>query len=200
MARRSPLLAALLACGPALPPPLAPGAEVRDPVQVRVATWNVHDLFDAEDRVVPPGDEDLVPTPEEVDDLVVGAVGGSALFASTFTRMPGKDARTSRRSGGDTPRPRQGKVRPASGVKPNPASRARTSASVRASIVPGDPVRRVVSSSWKTITSPSAVRCTSVSNASAPRRAACSKAGRVFSGRRRAPPRCATSQGRRRAR
>jgi endonuclease/exonuclease/phosphatase family metal-dependent hydrolase len=60
-------LAALLACGPALPPPPAPGGAVRGPVQVRVATWNVHDLFDAEDRVVPPGDEDLVPSPAEVE-------------------------------------------------------------------------------------------------------------------------------------
>lgn len=67
MAPRALAAAALLACGPALPPPGVPGGGVRAPVQVRVATWNVHDLFDAEDRLVPPGDEDLVPTPEEVD-------------------------------------------------------------------------------------------------------------------------------------
>ena len=67
MRRPTLALAALLACGPALPPPPAPGGAVRGPVQVRVATWNVHDLFDAEDRLVPPGDEDLVPAPAEVE-------------------------------------------------------------------------------------------------------------------------------------
>ncbi|HET8541979.1 MAG TPA: endonuclease/exonuclease/phosphatase family protein [Anaeromyxobacter sp.] len=65
--RSPPLaLAALVACGPALPPPPPPGSAVRPPVLVRVATWNVHDLFDAEDRLVPPGDADLVPSPAEV--------------------------------------------------------------------------------------------------------------------------------------
>jgi endonuclease/exonuclease/phosphatase family metal-dependent hydrolase len=34
---------------------------------VRVATWNVHDLFDAEDRLVPPGALDPVPAPGEVE-------------------------------------------------------------------------------------------------------------------------------------
>ncbi len=66
--RRVPLAAAaVLACAPALPPPPAPGATVRAPVEVRVATWNVRDLFDAEDRIVPPGDEDLVPSPADVE-------------------------------------------------------------------------------------------------------------------------------------
>jgi endonuclease/exonuclease/phosphatase family metal-dependent hydrolase len=58
-----PALAACLACLPPEPPPLAE----RAPALVRVATWNVHDLFDAEDRLVPPGDADLVPGPEEVE-------------------------------------------------------------------------------------------------------------------------------------
>jgi endonuclease/exonuclease/phosphatase family metal-dependent hydrolase len=34
---------------------------------LRVVTWNVHDLFDAEDRREPPGELDLVPTPDEVE-------------------------------------------------------------------------------------------------------------------------------------
>jgi endonuclease/exonuclease/phosphatase family metal-dependent hydrolase len=34
---------------------------------VRVATWNVHDLFDEVDRRVPPGELDLVPSPAEVE-------------------------------------------------------------------------------------------------------------------------------------
>jgi endonuclease/exonuclease/phosphatase family metal-dependent hydrolase len=66
---RAPALAVLLlaACGPALGPPLHPE---RAPTIVRVATWNVRDLFDAEDRLVPPGDEDLVPSAEEVEGKV----------------------------------------------------------------------------------------------------------------------------------
>lgn len=61
---------ALCACGPALaPPPAGPGAG-RAAVQVRVATWNVHDLFDAEDRIVPPGAEDLVPPEPDVEAKV----------------------------------------------------------------------------------------------------------------------------------
>jgi endonuclease/exonuclease/phosphatase family metal-dependent hydrolase len=67
MKRRISAIAALLACGPTLPPPPPPGGHVRGPVQVRVATWNVHDLFDAEDRSVPPGDEDLVAAPADVE-------------------------------------------------------------------------------------------------------------------------------------
>jgi endonuclease/exonuclease/phosphatase family metal-dependent hydrolase len=65
-----PLIAALLsllACGPALETPPATGPRVRTATLVRVATWNVHDLFDAEDRVVPPGDADLVPSGAEVE-------------------------------------------------------------------------------------------------------------------------------------
>lgn len=56
--------AALLACDPPLGPPARRG---RPPAVVRVATWNVHDLFDEVDRLVPPGDEDPVPTPPEVE-------------------------------------------------------------------------------------------------------------------------------------
>lgn len=55
------------ACGPALEPAAAPPPPVRAAVVVRIATWNVHDLFDAEDRLVPPGDADLVPTPAELE-------------------------------------------------------------------------------------------------------------------------------------
>lgn len=60
-----PLLA-LLACAQ---PPSSPSrpAEARAPDEVRVATWNVHDLFDSADRIVPPGELDDVPTAEDVD-------------------------------------------------------------------------------------------------------------------------------------
>jgi endonuclease/exonuclease/phosphatase family metal-dependent hydrolase len=66
---RSPAFAALLlaACGADLGAPGPPAGAGRPTVVVRVATWNVHDLFDAEDRLVPPGDGDLVPTAEEVE-------------------------------------------------------------------------------------------------------------------------------------
>jgi endonuclease/exonuclease/phosphatase (EEP) superfamily protein YafD len=44
---------------------------------VRVATWNVHDLFDPVDRVSAPGDLDELPSPAEVDaklERVAGVV------------------------------------------------------------------------------------------------------------------------------
>ncbi len=41
---------------------------------LRIVTWNVHDLFDAVDRTSPPGDEDVVPSPGEVD-AKIGRVG-----------------------------------------------------------------------------------------------------------------------------
>jgi len=59
-----PLLAAALAsCGP---PAVRP--EVRGAAVVRLATWNVHDLFDERDRLEPPGALDEVPTVGEVED------------------------------------------------------------------------------------------------------------------------------------
>lgn len=58
---------ALLACDPAFEAPDGGGAGVRPATVVRVATWNVHDLFDEIDRVVPPGDLDTVPTAAEVE-------------------------------------------------------------------------------------------------------------------------------------
>lgn len=63
LSRSLPPLLALLACSPAPAPPPRGGAAAA----IRVVTWNVHDLFDAEDRIVPPGAEDLVPAAEEVD-------------------------------------------------------------------------------------------------------------------------------------
>jgi endonuclease/exonuclease/phosphatase family metal-dependent hydrolase len=59
--------AALVSCGPLLDVP-APGA-ARDPDGsiVRIVTWNVHDLFDADDRLLPPGAEDEVPSPADVE-------------------------------------------------------------------------------------------------------------------------------------
>lgn len=58
------LAAALLACEP-LPHSTAPDAS--PPALVRIATWNVHDLFDAEDRLLPPGERDTVTSPAEVE-------------------------------------------------------------------------------------------------------------------------------------
>lgn len=62
--RISVLLLCLCACAPDL-------GEERPPVRVadvvRLATWNVHDLFDEVDRRVPPGDLDLVPSAAEVE-------------------------------------------------------------------------------------------------------------------------------------
>ncbi|WP_242353567.1 MULTISPECIES: endonuclease/exonuclease/phosphatase family protein [Anaeromyxobacter] len=58
------LAAALLTgCQPLLDVP-ARAPEVR---AVRIVTWNVHDLFDAEDRLLPPGAEDEVPSTAEVE-------------------------------------------------------------------------------------------------------------------------------------
>src|SRR5690606_32942223 len=65
--RRVPLLLALVSCGPVLDPPSTEGSGGRPAVLVRVATCNVHDLFDETDRLVPPGDADAVPSPAEVD-------------------------------------------------------------------------------------------------------------------------------------
>ncbi|HSD20562.1 MAG TPA: endonuclease/exonuclease/phosphatase family protein [Anaeromyxobacter sp.] len=59
--------APLVSCEPLLDVP-APGA-AHDPAGsiVRIVTWNVHDLFDADDRLLPPGAEDDVPSAAEVD-------------------------------------------------------------------------------------------------------------------------------------
>ena len=46
-----------------------PASAARPPAaRVRVATWNVHDLFDAEDRLAPPGDLDEVRSAGEVEE------------------------------------------------------------------------------------------------------------------------------------
>lgn len=58
--------AVVAGCGPLLE---APG-DRRPRLEgdaLRVATWNVHDLFDAEDRLLPPGVEDALPSPEAVE-------------------------------------------------------------------------------------------------------------------------------------
>lgn len=65
--KRAALLVLAVACGPALEPP-ARGTPPA--LAVRVATWNVHDLFDPVDRLLPPGDADDVPSPAEVDAKV----------------------------------------------------------------------------------------------------------------------------------
>jgi endonuclease/exonuclease/phosphatase family metal-dependent hydrolase len=58
---------AAIACGPALEPPSGSATRVRPATAVRIATWNVHDLFDEVDRLLPPGERDAVPTPEAVE-------------------------------------------------------------------------------------------------------------------------------------
>lgn len=68
------LLLVLTACAPALGPERPP---VRAADAVRVATWNVHDLFDEVDRLDPPGELDDVPQPAEVEarlDAVAGVL------------------------------------------------------------------------------------------------------------------------------
>ncbi len=60
--------AALSACDLELEPTGAGGPSVRAAaVVVRVATWNVHDLFDEVDRLVPPGELDDVPDAAAVE-------------------------------------------------------------------------------------------------------------------------------------
>jgi endonuclease/exonuclease/phosphatase family metal-dependent hydrolase len=59
--RKALFAALLLACTGQVSSRPARGAALR------VATWNVHDLFDAEDRLEPPGAEDDVTSPAEVD-------------------------------------------------------------------------------------------------------------------------------------
>jgi endonuclease/exonuclease/phosphatase family metal-dependent hydrolase len=56
------LLAGLAGCGPAAPRPAVRGAAV-----IRLATWNVHDLFDEVDRLEPPGALDERPGAGEVE-------------------------------------------------------------------------------------------------------------------------------------
>jgi len=66
---RSHLLIFLLlqACGPAAPRTGDAAAAAPARVVVRLATWNVHDLFDEVDRREPPGVLDEVPAPAEVE-------------------------------------------------------------------------------------------------------------------------------------
>jgi endonuclease/exonuclease/phosphatase family metal-dependent hydrolase len=65
------VVAMLLACGSAPAPEPDVGARA-----LRVATWNVHDLFDEVDRTDSPGAQDAVPTHQEVEAKLarVGAV------------------------------------------------------------------------------------------------------------------------------
>jgi endonuclease/exonuclease/phosphatase family metal-dependent hydrolase len=63
---RSGVVAILLLAACAQPPPSTDGPS-RGAAVLRVVTWNVHDLFDAEDRRDPPGELDLVLAPDEVD-------------------------------------------------------------------------------------------------------------------------------------
>jgi endonuclease/exonuclease/phosphatase family metal-dependent hydrolase len=62
------LAAALLGgCEPLLDVPARDAPDARAEEVLRIATWNVHDLFDAEDRLLPPGAEDNVPSAAEVE-------------------------------------------------------------------------------------------------------------------------------------
>ena len=67
----------LAACAPDLDSP-RPGG--RGAAVVRVATWNVHDLFDEVDRRTPPGELDDVRTPAEVEAKL-------AALASVLVRL-----------------------------------------------------------------------------------------------------------------
>ncbi len=60
----SMLVAGLLACGPAAPETTGRAAAG---AAFRLATWNVHDLFDEVDRLAPPGHLDDVLAPAEVE-------------------------------------------------------------------------------------------------------------------------------------
>jgi endonuclease/exonuclease/phosphatase family metal-dependent hydrolase len=61
------LVVAVTACEPSIPLPPRGAGSGRGAAQVRVATWNVHDLFDEVDQLVPPGELDTVLTPAEVE-------------------------------------------------------------------------------------------------------------------------------------
>jgi len=59
--------ATLLACNTGFDLPDQGGDAGRPAAMVRVATWNVHDLFDEIDRLIPPGELDTVLSAAEVD-------------------------------------------------------------------------------------------------------------------------------------
>lgn len=72
-----PLLLITASCA-AIACALPPSPSARHPAggrTVRVATWNVHDLFDAVDRLSPPGDLDDVPTLAEVEAKLARVAG-----------------------------------------------------------------------------------------------------------------------------
>jgi endonuclease/exonuclease/phosphatase family metal-dependent hydrolase len=74
--------ALLAACDPLLPvgTPGEARSSVRD--ELRVVTWNVHDFFDAADRLLPPGMEDELPSPAEVETKL-------AAVAAVLARLDG---------------------------------------------------------------------------------------------------------------
>lgn len=49
---------------------------------VRVVTWNLHDLFDADDRLAPPGELDPVPSPDEVEAKLARVAAGLRRLAA----------------------------------------------------------------------------------------------------------------------
>lgn len=61
------LIAAACAVSACAPPPPTVASRTASGGHLRVATWNVHDLFDAEDRLLTPGDLDPVLTPAALD-------------------------------------------------------------------------------------------------------------------------------------
>jgi endonuclease/exonuclease/phosphatase family metal-dependent hydrolase len=63
----SSFLLLLSACGTSAPPPRGRGAAV-----VRLASWNVHDLFDEVDQTEPPGALDEVARADEVEARLAG--------------------------------------------------------------------------------------------------------------------------------
>lgn len=85
-------LALLAACGPDAPPP--PVRATADPIVIRLATWNVHDLFDEVDRLDPPGALDEVPSAAEVEDklgrvaAVLAALDADAVLLQEVEHLP----------------------------------------------------------------------------------------------------------------
>lgn len=117
---------------------------------------------------------------------------GERGFRSTLKGTSGNARTASARSGARNPRERKGRsCVPPGPTKTWPTSQLRISRNAHAAIGRGRPTILVATSSWKMTTWPSALRCTSVSTASAPTSSARSNASSVFSGSSTRAPRCA---------
>lgn len=87
---RALVLVLAAACGAAPAPPATPAGSPA----LRLATWNVHDLFDEVDRRTPPGDADPVPSPAEVEAKlarvagVLGEIGADVVVLQEVENLP----------------------------------------------------------------------------------------------------------------